>query len=190
MQRKFLEDMGLDKEIVDKIMDENGKDINREKTKADEYKTQLDSARESLKSFEGIDVAELQGKVTQLTDDLAAKDSEYRQKLADMEFTAALDSALGKSKARSLPAVKALLDIDALRTSKNQTEDIRAAIAKVKTENDFLFVSDEPIKNAVAHTGSTGTSGRKMTLLDAMKYKNEHPDADIMTLIGQTTGKE
>lgn len=32
MQRKFLEDLGLEKEIVDKIMSENGSDI--EKTKA------------------------------------------------------------------------------------------------------------------------------------------------------------
>ena len=49
MQRKFLEDLGLEKEIVDKIMSENGSDI--EKTKArleaerDNYKEQLETAQ-------------------------------------------------------------------------------------------------------------------------------------------------
>ena len=33
MQRKFLEDLGLEKEIVDKIMSENGSDIEKDKGK-------------------------------------------------------------------------------------------------------------------------------------------------------------
>ena len=55
MQRKFLEDLGLEKEIVDKIMSENGSDI--EKTKArleaerDNYKEQLETAQNALKEF-------------------------------------------------------------------------------------------------------------------------------------------
>jgi len=28
MQRKFLEDLGLEKEVIDKIMTENGNDVN------------------------------------------------------------------------------------------------------------------------------------------------------------------
>lgn len=41
MKRKFLEDMGLTKEQVDSIMDENGKDIESMKSERDNYKTQL-----------------------------------------------------------------------------------------------------------------------------------------------------
>lgn len=181
-------------EQVNTLLDIHSKDIGNAKrqleVERDNYKDSLALAQKSLKEFEGVDVKELQGKVTKLTADLTDKDKEYQQKISDMEFAAALDSALGESKARSLPAVKALLDIETLKASKNRTEDIRAAIAKVKADNDYLFISDEPIKNAVANTGSTGTSGKKMTLLEAMKYKNEHPDADIKSLIGQTTGKE
>ena len=33
MQRKFLEDMGLEKDVIDKIMSENGKDIESTKHK-------------------------------------------------------------------------------------------------------------------------------------------------------------
>lgn len=84
MQRKFLEDLGLEKEIVDKIMSENGSDI--EKTKArleaerDNYKEQLETAQNALKEFDGIDVKELQGKIETLNSDLKNKETEYQSK--------------------------------------------------------------------------------------------------------------
>ena len=45
MERSFLEAFGLEKEQIDQIMNENGKDINRERQKADTLKTQLDEAK-------------------------------------------------------------------------------------------------------------------------------------------------
>ena len=66
MKRKFLEDIGLSKEQVDNIMAENGKDIEAIKSERDNYKTQLDTAQTTLKSFEGVNVQDLQGKVTKL----------------------------------------------------------------------------------------------------------------------------
>ena len=107
-----------------------------------------------------------------------------------MEFSSALDSALGASKARNSKAVRALLDIDALKASKNQTEDIRKAIEAVKAENDYLFESSEPIRNPVAPSGGVKTASPKMTLLEAMKYKNEHPEADVKSLITTAPLKE
>ena len=139
MKREFLEGLGLEKETIDKIMTENGNDINREKAKADEYKSQLDTAKETLKSFEGVDVKDLQGQITKLNSDLAAKDTEYQAKIAYMEFSSTLDAAITGSKAKNVKAVRALLDIDTLKASKNQSEDIKKAIEEVKTANDYLF---------------------------------------------------
>ena len=139
MKREFLEGLGLEKETIDKIMTENGNDINRAKAKADEYKSQLDTAKETLKSFEGVDVKDLQGQITKLNSDLAAKDTEYQAKIADMEFSSTLDAAITGSKAKNVKAVRALLDIDTLKASKNQSEDIKKAIEEVKTANDYLF---------------------------------------------------
>lgn len=143
MQRKFLEELGLEKDAVDKIMDENGRDINAARSKLeaerDNYKTQLETAQEALKEFEGVDVGELKGRIETLTGDLAKKESEYQAKIADMEFNSVLDSAIGGAKAKNAKAVKALLDIETLKASKNQSEEIRSAIEKVKSENDYLF---------------------------------------------------
>lgn len=162
---------------------ELGKVTAKLETERDTLKDNLKTARDTLKTFEGVDVDKLNGKITQLTSDLAAKDTEYQAKIADMEFNSVLDTAISGSKARNSKTVKALLDLEALKASKNQSEDIKAAIEKVKAENDFLFESSEPIKNPVAPTGVPDQGGKKMTLLEAMKYKNEHPDADVNTLI-------
>lgn len=151
MERSFLEGLNLEKYVIDQIMAENGKDINREKSKADALKTQLDEARQTLKGFEGVNVSELQGKVAQLTADLAAKESEYQGRIAEMEFDAVIDEAIRGSKARNAKAVRALLDLGALRTSKNQKEDIAAAIEAVKKENDYLF-ADTNVPRVVSST--------------------------------------
>lgn len=186
MQRKFLEDLGLEKEAIDKIMAENGSDIEKTKSRLeaerDNYKSQLETAQTALKEFEGVDVKELNGKIAQLTADMATKETEYQAKIADMEFNSVLDTAITKSGARNAKALKALLDIDVLKASKNQTDDINAAIEKVKAENDYLFESANPVPHIVAKGGGNAP-GTKMSLAQAMKYANEHPGVDVKTLI-------
>lgn len=151
MERSFLEAFGLEKEQIDQIMTENGKDINRERQKADTLKTQLDEAKNTLKTFEGVNVTELQGKVAQLTADLTAKETEYQGKIAEMEFDRVLETALTGANVRNAKAVRALLDVDTLKASKNQSEDIKAAIEAVKKDNDYLF-ADANIPRVVSST--------------------------------------
>ena len=139
----------------------------------DNYKDSLDTAQNSLKEFEGVDVKELNGKVAQLTADLAKKDTEYQAKISDMEFDATLDNAISASKARNVKALKA---------SKNQAEDIKTAIENVKKDNDYLFESSEPIKNPVAPTG-TPAAGEvsketfaKMGYMQRLELKRTDPE--------------
>ncbi len=153
-------------------------------TERDSLKEQLKTAKDTLKNFEGVDVQDMQNKISQLTSDLNQKDADYQAKIADMEFHSELDKAITASKARNAVAVKALLNLEELKASRNQTEDIKKALEKVRTENDFLFQSDEPVQNPVMPTGGK-LPGKKMTLLEAMKYKNEHPDADVKSLISR-----
>lgn len=147
MKRKDLEDLGLNKEQVDKIMDWNGADIESEKAKTtkvegerDNYKSQLDTATEQL------------GK---LQDDLKAKDDEYAVKEADRVFNDALKDAINAAGGRNTKAVMALLDIDALKQSKDQTADIKKALDTAKESDAYLFGADEPINNPVGPTGGS-----------------------------------
>ena len=180
MKREFLEALGLDKEIVDKIMTENGNDINKTKEKLeaerDNYKSQLETAQNALKDFEGVDVKELKGKIDTLTADLTAKETDYQTKLADMEFNSKLDSLITSSGARNAKAVKALLDLESIKSSKNQDTDLQTALEACKKDNEYLFGKDAPINNPVALTG--GGAPKTVTGVEAM-FLAKNPDIKI-----------
>ena len=95
MKREFLEGLGLEKDAIDQIMAENGKDITREKNKADSVQTQLDEAKNTLKGFEGVNVEELNGKVTTAEQQIAALQAE----LAAEKASAAIKLGLIEAKA-------------------------------------------------------------------------------------------
>lgn len=72
MKREFLEGLSLDKEVVDKIMAENGKDIETEKAKTTAKETELTKANETIaglqadiKRFDGVDVEKLKQAATE-----------------------------------------------------------------------------------------------------------------------------
>jgi hypothetical protein len=155
MKRKFLEDMGLTKEQVDSIMAENDNDIEAIKQERDTYKGQLETAQTTLKSFEGVNISELQTKVTTLTNDLTTKEAEYKRQLADRDFNDLLKATAEGYKPRDLKAVMPFLDVDKLKGSKNQESDIKAAIEAVKKDNAYLF-QDTQIPRVVAPTPGPG----------------------------------
>ena len=80
MTREFLKTLGIeDKSVIDSIMDENGKDINAEKTKFGDYetlKTQLSDANKKIEEFGKLDF----DGVKAMADDYKAK---FEQAQAD-----------------------------------------------------------------------------------------------------------
>lgn len=53
----------------------------------------------------------------------------------------------------------AMLDMDVLKASKNQSEDIKKALETVKESDAYLFGSGEPFLNPVGPTGGGDNSG-------------------------------
>lgn len=161
---EILKEIGIEipedkKASFDAAVNENYKTVaeaEKLRTARDTYKTQLDEVNGKLKEFEGVDVNALKGEITKLQGDIAAKETEYQQKLDDMDFNTELESAIVASGAKNPKAVRALLDIDALKASKNRGADIKSALDKTKTDNDYLFKSDEPIHNPTAPTNTGG----------------------------------
>lgn len=140
MERKFLEGLGLDKDTVEKVMAEYGRDFEKQKQQITDLTGERDGLKAKLKAFEGVDVAALQGEIGKLKNDLAQKDTDYTAKLAERDFTAALNEAILTAKGRNTKAIIAALgDIDALKTSKNQKEDIAAALKTLRESDAYLF---------------------------------------------------
>lgn len=141
------------------------------RTARDNYKSQLDDATQKLEGFKGVNVEELQGKITALTDDLANQKAAFDKQLADRDFDDMLNTAITGSKAKNVKAVRALLDLESIKASKNQSADIEAALKKVKEENDYLFTSEEPIDNGQFVGGTTpNPTVKTLDDLDKMSY--------------------
>lgn len=171
MKTEDLKEKGLTEEQISFIMAENGKDIKAEQQKyatleaeRDNLKGQLETTQASLKEFEGIDVKDLQTKIAQLNTDLQAKETEYQYKIANMQFENTLKDEITAMGGRSVKAVMAELDIEGLKISKNQKEDIKTALESCKKEHDFLFGSNEPINNPNVDTTKGGTGDNDVAL--------------------------
>lgn len=107
MERKFLEELGLDKKAVDKIMAQHGKDIEPHKAAAenvakdrDAYKGQLEEVSSKLQAFAGVDIEALRGEVEALKKDMAAKEAAYQTQLADRDFQALLTAGITEAKGK------------------------------------------------------------------------------------------
>lgn len=164
MKREFLQnfkvgDQPLPNEVIEAIMAENGRDVQAEKAKYADYdsiKEQLQTAKDGLKAFEGVDVAQLQGQISTLNTQLADKDKEWQGKLDAMAFDGKIKDAITAAKGKSAKAIAALLDIESLKGSKNQDADIKTALDNLKKESGYLFEDDQttpPPFSAGAGTG-------------------------------------
>ena len=134
---------GITDEQLNWIMQENGADINREKsaaaalqTRLDNANAQLKTAQDGLKAFDGVDVAGLQEQVTKLKADMKAQAEGFA-------FDNALDAAILGKKGRSVKAVRALLDVDSLKGSADRTADIAKALDEAAKANPWAFGEDE-----------------------------------------------
>lgn len=147
MKREFLQnlkvgDNPLPKEVIDAIMDENGKDIEAAKKPFADYealKEKLKLAEDGLKAFDGVDVESLKGEITKLQGQLTAKDTEWQGKFDEMTFDSLIKDAIAQAKGKNAKAITALLDMDKLKSSKNRDTDIKAALDALRTESGYLF---------------------------------------------------
>lgn len=167
MERKFLKDLGVADEVIDKIMAENGRDVEKVKGERDDYKSRLGTAQTALKGFEGVDVNDLKSQIKTLQGDLATKEQEFQGKLDERDFNAALRTAAVTAKARNESAVIAVLGPDkitALKASKNREQDIKAAFDTLKAdkENAYLFNADTQPGRAVGPTPGPAKSADDM----------------------------
>lgn len=158
---------GATDEQVNALLDINSADIGAAKkkleTERDGLKGQLETVNAALKKFDGVDVAAMQGQIEKLKSDLEHEKTQYAQKVADMEFDSILTGAVTAAKGRNAKAIRALLDVDALKASKNQEADIKTALEALAKDNGYLFETTETPPPYAAGTGTQTTGNTKYT---------------------------
>lgn len=198
MKTEFLKSLNLSQEVIDKIMSENGKDIAVEQKKAekaiqerDSYKlkaesleTQVNDANTEIQKFKDMDIDGIKKAADDWKETAEKAKADADKQISQMKFDYALSAALTGAKAKNAKAVKALLDMDGLKFNDGKIVGLDEQLAQIKTDNDYLFESDEPAPEFVKGTngGSGSVGGKKpseMTYTELCDYMAQNPGAEI-----------
>lgn len=151
MKREELERLGLTKDQIDRVCDLNNADVQPLKNEVEKLNGDLNAAQdkvhateEALKKFEGVDAEALKKQIDDLKSDLKKKDEKHAAELADRDFNALLKDSITSAKGKNVKAIAALLDMDALKASKNQKEDMAAALKNLSEAEDSSMLFGEP----------------------------------------------
>ena len=177
MKREFL--LGfrvgqqcLPKEVIDAIMAENGRDIQKVKSNFADYeevKAELSRLQQAAEENSGHAeaAAAWEEKYNRAVE-------EHKQQLAQMAFEKTLGEGIAKARGRNARAITALLDVDALKASENQAQAIEAALETLKKDSRYLFDGEVPPPYARG-TGAFGgqQETHPTTLAGALREKFE-----------------
>jgi hypothetical protein len=123
---------------------------------ADTEKT-LGTVQETLKTYDGVDVSALNKTIEDLKAVSQKKDEDYAKQIADRDFLDLLNVNIQAAKGVNAKAIMALLDLDTLKASKNQKDDIAAALKSLAEAEDskMLFGAPEPQEVGIIDTIGT-----------------------------------
>ena len=155
MKREFLKSLGIeDKDLIDKILDENSADIGKAKGEVEQYKTQIEDLKgqikerdtqlgdlkKSVKDNEG-----LVNKITKLEEANKTTQQEYENKILQIQKTHAIESGVRDAKAKNVKAVMALLDMAKITYSEDKLEGLTEQLDSLKNDEgtNFLFIGED-----------------------------------------------
>ena len=157
MKREFLQNLSvagtpLTKEVIDAIMAENGRDIERHKGDS----AQLDALLAEKETWE---------------QSLRQAEEKHQEELRSLRFSGALDSAIHQAKGRNLTAIRALLDLEALKGGKE--EDLSSAVEALREEVPYLFETKPFVPGYARGTGEVNPLREEspLTLAGALKER-------------------
>ena len=185
----ILADAGVEitdeqKKSVEDGVKENYKpvaDWQKQVDKVQTLETTLTETQEKLKKFDGVDADALNKQIDDLKADLEKKDKDYQSQIADRDFNDMLKESIATANGKNAKAITALLDVEALKASKNQKEDIATALKGLAEAEDSKMLFGTAEEEETLGTGDIpgtvkkgGSSGEFASLRAAMGLPEEN----------------
>lgn len=179
MRRDFLKGLGIeDKEIIDKIMDENSSDIGKAKGDLESVKNQLETVTNELNELKSStkDYDTLKEQVNQLSTDKTNLQNELTNKVAQIQKTHAIESGVRDAKAKNVKAVMALLDMDKITFENGELSGMSEQLEALSKGEDTSFLFGEAQAASPSGTqpsnppsgGASGTPANGKSFTDAI----------------------
>lgn len=191
MKREFLKGLGLEDTVIDQIMDENGKDINKanEKVKTLEAevnntKELLTNANKEIDSYKSMDIEAIKKSAEDYKTKYETAENDYKAKIAEMELNNKLEKYVDglnlkndiyKKEVISRIKEKELkFDGDTLLGGEELVKGFKEQYAEAfnDTKPKPTFADSTPGSNATI----TKEAFNKMSYKERVALKNEQPN--------------
>lgn len=156
---EIMKEYGLEvpedkKKDFEKAVLENYKTV----TDYDNQTKKLDAANETIKAndtamkdlqtkldgFKDVDVSGLNQRIKELETEKANIQKDYDAKIADRDFDDLVKESIAAVNGKNAKVITALLDVETLKASKNQKEDVAAALKALTEKEDSKMLFGEP----------------------------------------------
>lgn len=188
MKREFLEGLGLEKEVINQIMDENGKDINKAKGDYEDVKAQLETANNTIKErdkqiekLKEVDGEKLKEEITKLQKLNKEAEKKYLDDLKELKLNNAIKLAI-HDKVFNEDMAAGLFDKSKLILNDDgKVIGIDEQLEGIKKDNAFLFKTGE-IKNNYNPSAGAGANANNpfaketFNLTEQGKLFKENPE--------------
>lgn len=136
----------------------------------------MNELKKQLEEFKDVDVTALNKRISDLESEKSNIQKDYDAKIADRDFNDLVKESIAAVKGKNVKAITALLDVDALKASKNQKEDIASALKDLTEAEDSKMLFGEPDPKPAGTGNLIGqvqkTPGQSTdTLKDALKER-------------------
>lgn len=166
MKRDVLKALGLEDDVIDKIMTEHGNSTNGLKAKQLDLEEQITNYKQQIserdKQLEGLkksagDSEKLQAQISKLQDDNKKSAEAYEAKIKQMCIDNAVNLALTNAKAKNVKAARALLNLDDAKMDGDTIIGLSDQIAKLQETDAYMF--DGEVKPTIKGTEPKQSSG-------------------------------
>lgn len=183
MEREYLKGLGLEDEVIGKIMSEHGKGIQAAKGDLSTALTEVESYKEQLaqRDKDILALKDSSGSKKALEEQIAKMELDYKEeketlqnKIAETKLNSALDLTLTQANVRNPKAVKALLELDKVKLTDNGLEGLDEQITALKEKEGYLFGegSKPPFINGNNNSNGGGGTLTKQAIME-IKDTNE-----------------
>lgn len=180
INRKFLEDLNVEKEAIDEIMKKNGEMIEQHKKVLATKEKEIEELKGNIKARD-LDIEQLKKSENKVSKEDYA---ELQQKYADLEKQSEanikdvtknfmIDDVLKNSKAKNVKALKKLLDLDKVVLEDNNLKGLDEQIKDLQKSDSYLFDVEEKNQsiNLNGNLNNKSVDNEPKTLSEALHQK-------------------
>lgn len=178
MKREFLKELGVADELIDKIMNENGQDIEKAKgeltTVQSELKTvkeQLQSANSEIQKYKTMDIEEIKKSADDYKTKFEESEKKAQEEIKKMQLDYKIENLLLKEGAVNTKAVKALLDSSKISLDGDNIVGLDDQLTTIKESEPWAFNAQPTVRTKLPGGGP----GEKLSGVESRFYE-KNPD--------------